>query len=102
MQLSGTTDLGELRLHEFLCLLLVVLQGEDPCSQPGLDVWVNLLGELCHGDGEVRQVPEVALQNLIGLLSNHFINISEFLQLLVESYIIDGHNRSNAGHQEMR
>ena len=85
VQLSGASNLGKLGLHKFLCLLLFVLHGKDPRSQPGLDVCVNLLGEQCHGDGEVGQVPEVVLQNLQGLLSNHFINISEFLQLLVES-----------------
>ena len=97
VKLSGLTDLGELRLHEFQrsCLLLLVLQVEDPRSQPGLDVGVNLLGEQRHGDGEVRQIPEVAFQSLQGFLSDHFINISELPELLVKSEIVHGRIRSN-------
>ena len=47
VQLSVATNPGELGLHKFLSLLLpvlpVILQGKEPPSQPGLDVFVDLL-----------------------------------------------------------
>ena len=47
VQLSVVTNPGELWLHKFLSLLLpvlpVILQGKEPPSQPGLDVFVDLL-----------------------------------------------------------
>ena len=51
---------------------------------------------------EVGQIPEVVLQSLQGLLSNHLVNMHKLLQLFVKILIIDGRIRSNAGHQEVR
>ena len=78
VQLSLRTNLGELWLPEFLSLgvLLLLLEGKELGCHPRLDVQVNLLGEQCHGDGEVRQVPEVALKSLQGFVPNNFIHIS--------------------------
>ena len=44
----------------------------------------------------------MALQSLQGILTNHFISITELLQLFVKTEIIIGRIRSCTGHQKVR
>ena len=63
---------------------------------------LDFIGKESHRDGELGQIPEVALQSLQSFLCQDFIVLPELPKLLVESEIVHSSIRSAAGHQKVR